>query len=117
VETGAARGNPQDAPALMKFPNTNGWLTGTPDLIVKMPKPYFVADDVEDLYQSFVTAPLTEEQLPKDRWLRSIEWRGDSDVVHHIVGSASVKGADGQMMLYELESIAPGEEGSVFPPE
>ncbi len=113
-ETGAARGNPQDAPTPVKFEDTGGWLTGTPDLIVKMPKPYFVADDIEDIYSNFVTEPLTDEQLPKDRWLRSIEWRGDSDVVHHIVGAASVKDDKGDTLTYELESIAPGEEGTVF---
>lgn len=115
VEQGAARGNPKDAPAPIKFEETNGWLTGVPDLVVKMPEPYFVDDDVEDLYTNFVTEPLSEEQLPYDRWLRSIEWRGGSDVVHHIVGSASLTDENGRPQRFELGSIAPGEEGTEYP--
>lgn len=115
AETGAPRGNPSDAPAPIEFPDNGGWFTGKPDLVVRMPEPYFVADDVEDLYVNFVTEPLSEEQLPKDRWLRTIEWRGDSDVVHHIVGSASVKDENGETLSYELGSIAPGEEGTIYP--
>src|SRR5690606_31447729 len=58
VEQGARRGNPADAPAPVEFENTGGWLTGIPDLIVEMPEPYFVKDDVEDLYVTFMTEPL-----------------------------------------------------------
>jgi hypothetical protein len=115
VESGAARGNPSDAPAPVEFPENDGWFAGKPDLVVRMPEPYFVEDDVEDLYVNFVSEPLSETDLPNDRWLRSIEWRGDSDVVHHIVGSASVKNEEGETLSYELGSIAPGEEASIYP--
>jgi hypothetical protein len=114
VEQGARRGNPADAPAPVEFANTGGWLTGVPDLIVEMPEPYFVKDDVEDLYVTFMTEPLSEEQLPHDRWLRSIEWRGGSEVVHHIVGAAVIQHEDGDSERFDLGSIAPGEEGMRF---
>src|SRR5262249_9780556 len=51
-------------------------------------KPYWVADDVEDVQPSFPLV-LTEEQLPEDRWIRWIEFRPGSKVVHH--GGASVQ--------------------------
>jgi len=31
VETGAARGNPQDMPEVKEFPANNGWIIGIPD--------------------------------------------------------------------------------------
>lgn len=116
VETGAKRGNPADAPAPREFKNDGGWMAGTPDLVVKMPEPFFVPDELDDQYVNFTTEPVSEVDLPKDRWLRSIEWRGDSDVVHHIVGSATVIGEDGKPERLELGSIAPGEEASIYPP-
>lgn len=113
--TGAARGRAEDAPSEMVFEGSDGWMTGKPDLILTMPEPYFVDEDVDDEYVNFVTEPLTEEQLPEDRWLRAIEWRGDSEVVHHIVGAASIEGPDGEVQRFELGSIAPGEEGTKYP--
>lgn len=116
VATGARRGNPADAPPALVFEEDGGWFTGTPELIVKMPEPYWVADELEDQYVNFVTDPLPEEDLPDDRWLRAIEWRGDSEAVHHIVGSYSVMQEDGEWSeRHELGSIAPGEEGTLYP--
>lgn len=118
IESGVKRGNPSDMPEPLTFDSENGWLTGTPDLVVKMPEPYFVEDDVADLYVNFMTEPLSRDILPNDRWLKAIEWRGDSDVVHHIVGSASREGELTEHKLPkrdELGSIAPGEEGTKFP--
>jgi hypothetical protein len=64
---------------------------GEPDLILKLPKPYWVADDVEDTQPSFAL-DLTPEQLPEDRWIHWIEFRPDSNVVHH--GGARVQPLD-----------------------
>lgn len=117
VNLGAPRGRESDAPPPLHFEDTDGWLTGKPDVIVKMPEPYFVADEVEDIYVNFVTEPLGEDVLPEDLWLKAIEWRGGSDVVHHIVGSYSVGESDvGAAERSGLGSIAPGEEGTLFPP-
>ena len=115
VNTGTKRGRPNDAPAPIEFHGSDGWLAGTPDLVVTLPEPYFVPDDADDLYVTFVTEPLTAEELPYDRWLKAIEWRGDSEVVHHMVGSATVPGPDGVDQRFELGSIAPGEEATEFP--
>lgn len=112
---GAARGNPADGPPARVFEGHDGWLQGVPDIIVTMKEPYFVEDGVEDIYQNFESEPITAEQLPRDRWLRAIEWRGDSTAVHHIVGSATITTPEGRVARYSLGSIAPGEEAAVFP--
>ena len=115
LNTGIKRGHPQDAPAPIEFHGTDGWLAGIPDIVLTMPEPYFVPDELEDQYVNFTTDAISEELLPFDRWLRTIEWRGDSDVVHHIVGSATVIGPDGEETRFELGSIAPGEEATEYP--
>lgn len=118
VRTGAVAGNPADAPPPVEHEVTNGWNIGEPDLIIYMPERYWVADEVEDIQPSFVTE-ITEEELPRNRWLRAIEWRADSDVVHHIVGGSTAPGdiefPDGTNRQ-SLGSIAPGEDPTIYPP-
>jgi hypothetical protein len=84
VETGAARGNPTDAPAPLVWPTVDGWTIGEPDLVVSMPEPYFVPDDLLDDTKYF-PMKLTEEQLPEDRWIKAVEFRPGSEVVHHMI--------------------------------
>ena len=92
VEQRAPRGNPKDAPEPVQFPDT-GWNFGTPDLIVKFDEPFFVPDDIQDLYHD-ETVQLTKEQLPEDRWIKGIEFKPGSEVVHHIIGHAYAPGRD-----------------------
>ncbi len=117
VEAGAPRGNPEDAPAPMGFPDHDGWNIGIPDLVVYLPEPYYVDDEVSDLNTSFVTE-ISEDLLPENKWLRSIEWRAGSDVVHHIVGGSVSPGEitlpDGTN-FQSLGSIAPGEDPTIYP--
>jgi mono/diheme cytochrome c family protein len=102
VDQGAKRGRPEDAPAPASFPETaEGWAIGEPDLVVSMPEPYFVEDDVQDIYRTFYTQ-LTDEQLPADRWIKAIEFRPGSSVVHHIISDP-------------LGGIAPGNDPTVYP--
>ena len=85
VDQGTKAGNPSEAPAAKEFPlSEDGWLIGKPDLIVKMPEPYFIADEVEDTYENFQTV-ITDEQLPENRWVKAVEFRGGSKAVHHII--------------------------------
>lgn len=83
VETGSKRGNPSDAPAPKTWPDSKWW-NGEPDLIVTLPEPVWVGDEVED-WQPDYYVPLTEDQLPEDRWLKGLEAQGGCEVVHHIV--------------------------------
>ena len=92
VEQRAPRGKPSDAPAPVVFPKT-GWNLGEPDLIIDFPEPFFVGDDVEDLYHN-VTVQLTKEQLPHNKWIKAIEFRPGSEVVHHIIGYSAAPGSD-----------------------
>ena len=84
VESGARRGNPKDAPPAMEFPAVEGWAIGEPDLVITMPEPYFVPDDLLDATKYF-PMKLTEEMLPEDRWLKVGECRPGSEAVHHII--------------------------------
>lgn len=102
VQGGAVRGNPQDAPAAKEWPQSDGWSIGTPDIVLNMvDKPFFVGDDVEDQYEYFNTT-INKEMLPEPRWIKAIEFRPGSKVVHHIIATP-------------LGGIAPGNDPTVFP--
>lgn len=80
VDTGMAEGDPAKTPALPKFPE--GWQIGTPDLIVKMDKPFKVPADGPDIYQNFVI-PLN---LTEDKWVTAVEFRSTAPAtVHHVL--------------------------------
>ncbi len=112
-ETGAKRGNAEDAPAPMEFPDT-GWNFGKPDLVIDFPEPFFVEDDVQDLYEN-ITVKISEEQLPEDRWIKGIEFKPGSEVVHHIIGYASMPGEAGSRTSRGmLGGNAPGTDEAVF---
>jgi mono/diheme cytochrome c family protein len=101
TETGAARGNPADAPPAKEFPIHEGWQIGEPDLIVKMTEPFLVEDEVEDLYQRFTTH-ISKEMLPEPRWIRASETRPGSGAVHHIVA-------------HPAGGLVPGGDPKVYP--
>ncbi len=115
VETGAARGRPTDAPEPKIFPNSNGWVIGEPDLIVYLEEPYWVADDVLDIQPRF-TIQVTEEMLPEPRWMKAIECKPDSEVVHHIFSSATAPAIEGHPEeRFALASVAAGEDPQQYP--
>jgi len=86
VRQGAKRGNPSDAPEPIQF--KEGWQMGEPDLVLSFPEPYFVEDEVQDLYYN-TTLQLTEEQLPEDKFVTEVEFIPGSEVVHHIIAYSS----------------------------
>jgi peroxiredoxin len=78
ADAGAPEGDPARIPPPPHFPT--GWQLGTPDLTVRMPKPFSVAADGPDQYECFVI-PL---DLRADRYVRAIQFRpGAPSVVHH----------------------------------
>jgi len=118
VDTGAARGRPQDAPQTKDFVEdaTDGWSIGEPDLILSM-DPFFVEDDVKDLNISFTTV-VTEEELPQDAWVQAIEYKAGSEVVHHICNSAVAPENRDDLDAFErngLGCIAPGTDARAVP--
>lgn len=113
VAQGAKRGNPTDAPPPVEWPET-GWNFGEPDLVVDFPEPYFVADEVQDLYYDIHTT-LSEEQLPEDKWISGIEFKPGSEVVHHIIGHAYAPDEQNNERRGMLGGNAPGADESTWP--
>jgi mono/diheme cytochrome c family protein len=111
ASTGAPAGNAADAPPAKVFVNHDGWMIGTPDLIVKMPEPYFVKDDVKDLYAAFYV-DLTDAQLPKDVWIKAFQCKPGSRVIHHF--NAHLAYPDEQGGLPEPPSFP--AQGQLAPP-
>ncbi len=99
AEEGTPAGNPADAPDTPEFLTsvaTGGseWTLGEPDLILQFDEEYCLDDDLRDIYVD-IPLRLTKEQLPEDRWIKSIEYR-NGPAVHHIVGGVGglVPGAE-----------------------
>ena len=84
AESGAPAGDPADAPAPIEWPSADGWLIGEPDLVLQFDEPFWVEDDVDDLY-IYRKTTVTEDMVPKDRYVKAIEFRPDSSAVHHII--------------------------------
>lgn len=119
AKTGAQRGNPADAPEPKEFKSPEGWTLGEPDLVLPIPEPYWVADEIEDIQPSF-SHVLTEEELPEDKWINWIEFRPGSEVVHH--GGARVQplGPDGKPVVDpicggKIIGTAPGDGPDLWP--
>ena len=95
VEAGAPAGDRADAPPARRWAEdaNGGWSLGIPDFVVKMPEPFLVEDDVYDLNITFY-APLTEDILPEDTWVKGWEFRiGDNQITHHMCSSVIAPGA------------------------
>ena len=92
VDAGAPGGDPSKAPVAPSNTEaeSGGYTLGTPDLIVKMPQPYFVSDDAQDVQGTFHTK-IADDLLPHDVLVRAWEFRAGTyvagkDTVHHMCG-------------------------------
>jgi len=101
VDAGAPGGDKSKAPPPVKFAEAEaangGYSLGKPDLIVKMPEPFFVNDEAQDVQGTFHTK-LTDEMLPQDVFVRAWEFRAGTylkgqDTVHHMCGGVREPGA------------------------
>lgn len=114
VDQGAARGRPADAPKPLPEPE-GGWTIGEPDLIVGFDEPYWVPDDTNDI-QPFLIATLKEDAIDEPKWIKAIEFKPGTEVVHHIVTFLVDPGADAldltSQKLFGL--IAPGTDPQTF---
>lgn len=116
VNTGAVRGNLADAPPTPTFDDgaEDGWTIGKPDLIVSLPEPYWVPDDAEDI-QPRLTIEITEEMLPEARFVKAVEFRPGSEVLHHIVAAAMLpENGDDLAKQVVFGRIAPGTNAQVY---
>jgi hypothetical protein len=78
VDSGAAKGNPQDLPGPREWKRK--WAHGEPDLIVKVKQPYPVKASAKDQYAFFIF----DYVFPEDIWIRAVDTRpGNLKVVHH----------------------------------
>ena len=96
--SGAPAGDPSSAPpvgAQEESADASSWLFGRPDLVVNFAKPVTVADEVAD-WQPTIYLPVTKEQHPEARWVRSAELQAGGPYVHHIVSSHLGVGTPGR---------------------
>jgi len=104
AEEGASAGDPQDAPPLPEAVlaasiGENDWFLGEPDLVLEFDEPFCMDDDVRDIYVN-IPVQLTEDMLPEDRWIQSIEYR-NGPAVHHIVGGVGGLVPGAKPRIYE----------------
>lgn len=130
VDAGAPGGDAPAAPApiLNTEAESGGYTLGKPDFIVKMPKPYFVTDDAQDVQGVFHTK-IPEDLLPRDVYVRAWEFRAGTymagkDTVHHMCAGFRPPGlvenpaddADGQGAAgLSMGCIAGGAEPDQLP--
>ena len=78
VEHGAPEGSPADLPPPPKF--NEGWQLGTPDMVVKMDRPFTLRPGGTDVFRNFVL-PIPGSAT---RYVRALEMLpGNKKVVHH----------------------------------
>jgi mono/diheme cytochrome c family protein len=111
AKAGAPAGDASQAPPAKVFANQEGWMIGEPDLVVKMPEPYFVADDVKDLYAAFYV-DLTDEMLGKDMWITAFQCKPGSRIIHHFNAHLAYPDEEGGLP----EPPAFPVEGQLAPP-
>ncbi|MGH9630900.1 MAG: thiol-disulfide isomerase [Bryobacteraceae bacterium] len=98
ADTGAAEGDPKDAPAPLKF--VDGWNIGEPEYLVEMPQEFEVPASGTIEYTYFVLPT----GFTEDRWVRMAEARpGNRKVVHHIIAFVREPGSKW------LQDAKPGE--------
>jgi Flp pilus assembly protein TadD len=78
VGAGTPEGNPADTPPLPAFPE--GWLLGTPDLVITLPEAFVLQADPTDTFRIFAMAIPVSART----YVRGIEfYPGNARVVHH----------------------------------
>ncbi len=80
VSHGMPEGDPQDAPAGVKF--TDDWAFGEPDLVLEAPAETTIAATGPDIFRVLVFPT----KLPEDKYVAAVEVKpGNPRVVHHTV--------------------------------
>jgi mono/diheme cytochrome c family protein len=113
VDSGAPRGNPADMPAAAKEAavGADGWVLGTPDLVVKSPE-VFVPAVAPDKWGSIGLVPTG---ITEDRYVSSVEVREINDIPH----GENTKTVGGRFVFHHMtyQSLVPGqrEGGTSWP--
>lgn len=100
VEQGAEEGDINFKKTPPKFPG--GSQLGTPDLVIKLPKPYKIEGNNKDHYV-IMKIPF---EIPEDKYVKTIEFvPGNRKRVHHV---------NGYMVVYEEGKKKNVNEGEIF---
>src|SRR5262249_26811318 len=103
VDSGAPKGDPSKLPPPRQWV-CSPWQAGTPDLVLKMPRPFTINPDMQDGYAFFVMDYVFEQ----DTWIRGVEVSpGNRTAVHH---------ANVYMVPSSLKTLADGRIDNVFDP-
>jgi hypothetical protein len=97
-------GSKDDLPAEPKF--DGDWPLGKPDLVVKMPKAYHVPAEGRDVYRNFAISL----GLKEDKWVRAMDFRPGTSVVHHTLFFLDTSGTAAKK---ELDSGEVGSRGDM----
>ena len=113
VDSGAPMGDLADMPRPRQFEDQNKWVMGTPDIVVKMPKPYKLAATGPD---NFVDV-LVDPGFTEDVYVLAIETKplGKSfRVIHHATTQMIEDENDTTGVFFNEYAI--GKEADIFPP-
>jgi hypothetical protein len=85
---GAPAGDPSQAPpppAVLDQPvmGEDGWLIGTPDLVLEFPEPVIIPDEADD-WQPNLLVEVPRDVHPEPRWIKQSEYQAEAHV-HHAV--------------------------------
>jgi hypothetical protein len=113
VDNGAPMGNPADMPPLKQFADQVKWKMGTPDVIIKMPKPYKLAATGPDNFVDVLVDPGFKE----DVYVSAIETKplgNGFKVIHHATTQMVEEDSDPTGIFFNEYAI--GKEADIFPP-
>ncbi|MEM6704065.1 MAG: alkyl hydroperoxide reductase [Acidobacteriota bacterium] len=116
VDAGAPRGTGDDA-SLIDAPAdgaATAWSIGTPDVVVTMPEPYRLADDVQDIYVD-IEMDFPEGVADGEHWIEAVEFKPGSSVVHHLLAYAVKPGGSKFDHGAQIGGMAPGNGGQILP--
>ena len=111
---GAPRGEGDDPAPTFETTTADGWSIGEPDLVITMPEPFRVGDDVEDLYVD-IEVPVPAELQGGDRWIEALEFKAGSSAVHHLIAYGIRPDGSKIDPGVMLGGIAPGTDADSFP--
>jgi mono/diheme cytochrome c family protein len=110
LAAGLPAGDPADAPLPRAYPT--GWAIGTPDLVVKLPKPVAIPATGTMPYQHVVVDP----NLTEDRWIQAVEIRpSDPAVVHHVLVYPATGTGRADERAGHVAAYVPGNASQVYP--
>ena len=79
IKQGLADGAPAARPTPPSFPD--GWLLGTPDLVVTPERPFTIAALEADVYRNLVL----RTSVPSTKYVRAVEFKTNGAPIHHAV--------------------------------